>query len=106
MDDARGGLEWGESPEDTVKRELQEEAGLDGEADTVLGVFSRWFAADKSPRGDAGHVLDLGYEMGQLRAELRTDWIHSTTDEAAWFTLAEIQTLPRVPLVDFVVSLL
>ncbi len=101
-----GGMKWGESPADTVRRELWEETGLDGVVGSVLGVFSHWFTADESVRGESGHVLGLLYEIGQLSGDLRTEWAADTTDAAEWFALAEIQSLPRVPLVDFVINLL
>jgi 8-oxo-dGTP diphosphatase len=101
-----GGMEWGESPEATASRELLEETGLEGTIGAVLGVFSHWFTAQESARGEAGHVLGVVYDGVDVEGELRTEWADSTTDAAAWFTLDEIRALPTVPLVDFVLGLL
>ena len=101
-----GGMEWGERPEDTVRRELEEETGLEGRVGRVLGVFSHWFEPHESARGEAGHVVGLVFEATELRGTIRTQFDDGTTDAAAWFALEEVAALVRVPLVDFVVELL
>ena len=54
MDDARGGMEWGETAEQTALRELEEEPGLTADLGCVLGVFSRWFTAEEAALGTRG----------------------------------------------------
>lgn len=99
-------MEWAESPEETARRELEEETGLRATIGPLVGVFSRWFRADETIRGEPGHALGLVYHGLDLRGHLRTEWAEGTTDGAAWFTIDEIRALPTVPLVDFVLDLL
>ncbi len=102
-----GGMEWGETPEQTAAREVEEETGLHATIGPVVGVFSRWFTAPESARGEPGHTIGVVYEAsdrdGRLRAEFDDD---TTTDAAGRFTLSQVRELPRVELVDFVLGLL
>jgi 8-oxo-dGTP diphosphatase len=99
-----GGMKWGETPEQTALRELHEETGLRAHLGAVVGVFSHWFTAKESTRGDAGFLIGVVYETSELTGDLRTDFDGGTTDAAAWFSLEEVLSLPRVPLVDFVLD--
>jgi 8-oxo-dGTP diphosphatase len=101
-----GGMEWGESPEATAHREFAEETGLSATLGPVLGVFSRWFTQHESAAGEAGHVVGVLYEAVDLRGELRREFADGTTDDARWFHVEEICSLPRVELVDFVLDLI
>lgn len=99
-------MEWGELPEVTALRELEEETGLHGKVGAVLGVFSRWFESHESFRGEAGHAVGIVFEATALSGELRTEFDEGTTSAAAWFSLDEVQALDRVELLDFVLGLL
>ncbi|MDY7103190.1 MAG: NUDIX domain-containing protein [Actinomycetota bacterium] len=99
-----GGMEWGEHPAETAARELEEETGLTATIGAVVGVFSRWYAADEAVSGEAGHMIGIVHETGDVTGELRSE-VDGTTDAVAWFTLDEARELPRVDLVDFVLSL-
>jgi 8-oxo-dGTP diphosphatase len=101
-----GGMEWGEHPRETAARELEEETGLVADIGGVVGVWSQWFEAHETPRGEPGHVLGVVYEATNLRGELRTVWDDGdTTDGAAWFTLDEARAEPHVGLVGFCLDL-
>lgn len=102
-----GGMEWGESPVETAIRELGEETGMDAVIGPVMGVFSRWYTEEDSARGEAGHILGIVYEARGLTGQLREDFAdETTTDAAAWFSVEDIEELPRVELVDFVLTLI
>jgi 8-oxo-dGTP diphosphatase len=103
-----GGMEWGEEPAETAARELEEETGLYAEIGGVVGIFSRWYDAQEAARGRPGHVLGIVYEGTNVRGTLRTEFSRdpdNTTDAAAWFTLEEARSLPRVGLVTFCLGL-
>jgi len=99
-----GAMEWGESPLQTAVRELEEETGLSATIGPILGVFSRWYTEHESVRGEAGHVIGILYEATDVAGQVRTHFEPGTTDAAQWFTIEEIQNLPRVELLDFVLS--
>lgn len=99
-------MEWGEAPEVTALRELEEETGLAATLGPVLGVFSRWYTAEESALGGTGHAVGVVYEATAATGELRTTWDGDTTDAAAWFTIEEIDQLARVELLDYVLGLL
>ena len=102
-----GGMEWGEHPETTGLRELTEETGLHARIGAVLGVFSRWFDAEESFRGEPGHVVGIVFEATDLTGDLRTAFEDGTTTSGAgWFSLDEVHALDCVELVDFVLGLI
>jgi len=100
-----GGMEWGEQPVDTATRELEEETGLQARVGSLLAVSSRWIELHEAANGAPGQVLGLIYEANDVQGVLRTTFDDGTTDAAAWFTLEEARSLPRVGLVDFVLEL-
>jgi ADP-ribose pyrophosphatase YjhB (NUDIX family) len=100
-----GGMEWGESAAQTGLRELAEETGLQGSFGRVLGVFSRWYTAEESWRGEPGHAIGIVAEVTALTGELRTSFEIGSTDGVAWFSLDEVHALDCVELVRFVMEL-
>jgi 8-oxo-dGTP diphosphatase len=99
-----GAMEWGETPEETALRELEEETGLWARLGAVVGVFSRWYTAQESWRGEAGHTIGIVYEATNVTGKLRTSFDPGTTDAAAWFSVEEARSVPRADLVDFVLA--
>jgi 8-oxo-dGTP diphosphatase len=101
-----GGMDWGESARETAHRELLEETGLTATLGDVAGVFSRWFTAQESARGEAGHLVCIIFHATALSGDLREHFDDDTTDGVRWFDLDEIVASPHVELVDFVLELL
>ncbi|MCX4880830.1 MULTISPECIES: NUDIX hydrolase [unclassified Streptomyces] len=95
-----GGMEHGEDPYDTVRREVDEETGYDIEVTGLLGVdtnrrrFPRRFGRTVDHQG-----LRLIYEARITGGELRPE-VGGSTDMAAWHPLEEVAGLNRVGLVD------
>ena len=101
-----GGMEWGESPEETAHRELAEETGLSATLGPILGIFSRWFTPEESVAGMAGHAIGVIFDATAPSGTLRTAFGDDTTDAADWFTLDEVRALPHVALVEATLGLL
>ena len=101
-----GGMEWGESPEQTAHRELAEETGLAASLGPVLGVFSRWYTAEEAARGEAGHLVGIVYAATDVNGRLRTEFDAGTTDDARWFAPDDARSVSHVELVDFVLDLI
>lgn len=102
-----GGVEWGESAEWTAERELAEETGMSAHLGPVLGVYSRWYTAEESFRGEPGHHFGVVFSSRSVSGDLRTDFSgDDTTDMAGWFSLPEMRELPLVPLAEFVLRLI
>jgi ADP-ribose pyrophosphatase YjhB (NUDIX family) len=101
-----GGMDWGESARETAHRELLEETGLTATLGEVAGVYSRWFTAEESARGEPGHLACIIFHASAFDGDLRTSFDDSTTDAVRWFDVEEITVSPHVELVGFVLELL
>ena len=96
-----GGLDWGESPDDAVAREVEEETGLrGGTLSGVLGVYSRAHRRGPARPSHSVHAIGIVYRLTGLQGELREE-VDGSTDTCAWFTLEEARALPLVPLVEY-----
>ncbi len=89
-----GGVHFAEDPAVTVIRELAEETGLKGRIEGLAFVQSGSGARDD---GGAWHAIRIVYDVAILGGELR-DEVDESTDQAAWFSLAEARDLPLVDL--------
>ncbi|UUA08603.1 MULTISPECIES: NUDIX hydrolase [Streptomyces] len=95
-----GGMEHGEDPYDTVRREVEEETGYRIEVTGLLGVDSshRVFR-DGFGRSVDHHGVRFVYEGRITGGELRNE-VGGSTDLAAWQDLDAVPGLVRIGLVD------
>ncbi len=87
-----GGVEFGEHPDTAVLRELEEEAGLLGRIDEVLGIFSRVYPRSRAAAGADLHFIGFLYRVTAVGGELR-DEVGGSTDTCAWFRPDELPDL-------------
>jgi ADP-ribose pyrophosphatase YjhB (NUDIX family) len=92
-----GGMEFGESPHETLTREFYEETGLLPEIGSVLDVMSYL------PRPGL-HVIQMMFEV-QAQGEPRVIEVDGSTADAAWVPTESVASMPTVPLVDRVLEL-
>jgi ADP-ribose pyrophosphatase YjhB (NUDIX family) len=84
-----GGIDFGEAPEDSLVREFKEETGLEIHEPVLLGVTSDVRRRDN---GDKIHTVRILFTAELKGGELSHE-IHGTTDHAAWFDLADLESL-------------
>jgi ADP-ribose pyrophosphatase YjhB (NUDIX family) len=84
-----GQLNWGEHPEDAVRREMLEETGLTAEVGPLLGVFSHAFLRSEERPWDSVHVLGLFYAITRLEGTLRPE--PGTGHHVEWIPLADLR---------------
>lgn len=99
-----GGIDLHESVEDGLVREVREETGYDVELVDLVGVDTHVFDAhQRLARSIEGgrplKAVRVIYTARVVGGEL-TPEEDGTTDEARWFPLAEVASLPRVSTVD------
>ena len=100
-----GGIEWGEHPEETVRREMQEETGItDIQSAHVAAIFSHTYLRSEDCPYDPVHYIGIIYDLTLGQFEL-VDEHNGTTDHCQWFSESQIRELPLVPLSEFAVSL-
>lgn len=90
-----GGVDHGEHPEESLRREVFEETGLQIEVRSVHGVYSRQFTG-LSPSGvlEDFHGVHLVYDAMVTSAsdEPRVIEVEGTTDEVAWVAIEQVRS--------------
>jgi ADP-ribose pyrophosphatase YjhB (NUDIX family) len=101
-----GGMEHGEDPYDTVRREVTEETGYRIEVTGLLGVHSHRVPLPRRGlrRATDHHGVRLVYEGRITGGELRPE-TGGSTDLAAWHDLDAVPDLRHIPLVDIALRL-
>ncbi|RJN33217.1 NUDIX domain-containing protein [Nesterenkonia natronophila] len=99
-----GGIDPGEDPADAVVREVFEESGYRVDVAELLGIDNLVIPGDRRTpssgrRGVALQNLRIVYRAHITGGELTVE-TEGSTDDVAWFTPAQINTLNRVSLVD------
>ncbi len=95
-----GGVQHGERPMDSLRREIVEESGLTVVPGALLDVLSD---VRTIPDGTSLHTVRLIYEVASWHGSLRPE-VDGTTDAVAWFTLNEARELPLARYVEIVVG--
>ena len=100
--DHGGGLELGETLEDTARRELLEETGLTAETLEIIGVYSGPDRMHTYPNGDKGCVIGVYYLCEAFSGTLKPQ--AEEVADLQWFPLDalpdNIMHLARQPLAD------
>lgn len=81
-----GGIDFGESPEETLLREFYEETGLAIREPVLLDVMSD---IRRRPNGDRIHTVRVLYTVALDSGVLRDEAL-GTTDQVHWFKLEEL----------------
>lgn len=85
-----GGIQFGESPEAAVLRELEEETGQDGEIVRLVEVSDRVLQLESRP--GTVHAVRIVYEVRVTGGQLREEF-EGTTDACSWLTIEEARRL-------------
>ena len=97
-----GGMDWGETPEETLRREMVEETGLIPTIGPIFDIHSV-DAVDGSMRW---HLFRAVYRVEVGTQEPRVTEVGGSVDLAAWHDLDRVHALPLVRLVRRVVTAL
>lgn len=90
-----GGLDFGEDPAEGLLREMDEETGLAGRIDGLIGIRSGVYEPLETTSGHRIHFVGILYRVSRTGGELR-DEPDGSTDHAAWIPLDRLHTLPLV----------
>ena len=99
-----GGIEFGEHPDEAVLRELEEESGLTGRIDGILGIFSKVYARSRAAAGGDLHFIGFLYRVTPVGGELR-DEVDGSTDTCAWIGPDELRTIRIVGVARHAIEL-
>ena len=95
-----GGVQHGENPPDSLRREMEEESGLTVTLGPLLDVLSD---VRTIPDGTELHTVRLVYRVDSWEGTLRPE-VGGTTDAVGWFTLEEMRGMPLALYVQTVVE--
>jgi 8-oxo-dGTP diphosphatase len=96
-----GGIQHGESPPDSLRREMEEESGLSVTVGPLLEVISD--VRTVPPDHTSLHTVRLIYRIDTWAGDLRPE-ANGTTDAVDWFTPDQLRTLPLAHYVTTVLD--
>ncbi|MEZ5477373.1 MAG: NUDIX domain-containing protein [Thiolinea sp.] len=88
-----GGLEFAETPEAAMVREVREETGLDVQPTSIAGIDTLLVELPELHHHGIRIIYHTSTPVGTLRFER-----HGTTDRCEWFTPQQALALPLVSL--------
>jgi 8-oxo-dGTP diphosphatase len=95
-----GGIEGAEHPAVAARREILEETGYEASVDRLLGIDTMVVPAAKRHTGASPlYAMRVVYRASVVSGELRNE-VGGSSDEARWFPLDPVGSLPRVSLLD------
>jgi 8-oxo-dGTP diphosphatase len=95
-----GGVDHGESPLDSLTREMKEESGLTVTVGPLLDILSD---VRTIPDGTSLHTVRIIYRVASWSGTLRPE-VNGTTDAVGWFTPEEVRDMPLAHYVEIVVD--
>jgi len=95
-----GGVHHGESPTDSLTREMEEDSGLTVSVGSLLDVLSD---VRTIPDGTSLHTVRIIYRVDSWSGTLRPE-VDGTTDAVGWFTPDEVRNMPLAQYVQAVVD--
>jgi 8-oxo-dGTP diphosphatase len=95
-----GGVQHGEDPPESLRREMEEESGLVVTVGPLLEVLSD---VRRIPENTMLHTVRLIYRVDDWKGELRPE-AEGTTDAVAWFTPEQLRTVPLAHYVETVLE--
>jgi 8-oxo-dGTP diphosphatase len=95
-----GGVHHGESPTDSLTREMEEESGLAVSVGPLLHVLSD---VRTIPDGTSLHTVRIIYRVASWSGTLRPE-VGGTTDAVGWFSPEEVRNMPLAQYVEIVVG--
>ncbi|MFB4166877.1 NUDIX hydrolase [Virgibacillus sp. JSM 102003] len=84
-----GGMELGESLEETAKREIFEETGLTVEVEHLIGVYSKYSV--EYPNGDKAQTITHCFQCKPISGKLKADG--NETLDLKYFPLEQMPSL-------------
>ena len=93
-----GGIEFGETPEQAMVREVKEETGLIATPNELIGVNS--FVAT---RIDEVHFVQIIYTAEVAEGNLQAE-VDGTTDECAWHPWETVTILDTTPALKYLLN--
>ena len=91
-------------PDEAVLRELEEESGLRGRIDDVLGIFSKVYTRSRAANGADLHFVGFLYRVTPVGGQLR-DEVNGSTDTCAWIGPDELRKLRIVGVARHAIEL-